>query len=99
MGVPTRAEVEAILARSIAEDPGLRARLLAEPRAVLGEVLGITIPQAVTVTVHTESLTDVHLTIPADSDQLSDADLELAAGGGAWNVSDPSPEELYCDAP
>ncbi len=84
MVVRSRAAVEEVLARRISEDPGFRARLLADPRAVLGEVLGITVPEIVSVTIHAESLTDVHLTIPADVDQLSEADLELAAGGGSW---------------
>ncbi len=82
MAVRSRAEVEELLARRISADPGFRGRLLADPRAVLGEVLGITVPEIVTVTIHAESLTDVHLTIPADVDQLSETDLELAAGGG-----------------
>ncbi len=96
MAVRTRAEVEEILARRIAEDRGFRARLLADPRAVLGAVLGITVPEIVTVTIHTESLTDVHLTIPADVDQLSEADLELAAGGLDWGDSTFSGRNPKC---
>jgi hypothetical protein len=82
MAVPTRAKVEAIIAERIAADPAFRDTLLADPRAVLSEVVGFDIPDNVQVVLHEESLTQIHLTIPA-SPALSDADLELVAGG-AW---------------
>ena len=81
MAVPTRSEVEAIVAERIAADPGFRDTLLADPRAVLSEVVGFDIPDTVQVVLHEESLTQIHLTIPA-SEALSDADLELVAGAG-----------------
>ena len=81
MAVPTRSEVEAIIAERIAADPGFRNTLLADPRAVLSEIIGFDIPESVQVVLHEESLTQIHLTIPA-SEALSDADLELVAGAG-----------------
>jgi hypothetical protein len=48
---------------------------------VLSEVVGFDIPESVQVVLHEESLTQIHLTIPA-SEALSDADLELVAGAG-----------------
>ena len=85
MAIPTRSEVEAIIAERIAADPGFRETLLADPRAVLSEVIGFDIPDTVQVELHEESLTQIHLTIPA-SENLSDADLELVAGAG-WGKS------------
>ena len=42
------------------------------------------LPEMVKVSVHEESLTDVHLVIPAgrSGGEFADADLELVAGGG-----------------
>ena len=39
--------------------------------------------------VHEESLSEVHLVLPASQEDLSDADLEMVAGGAGW---DPSAE-------
>ena len=86
MAVPTRAEVEAIIAERIAADPAFRETLLADPRAVLSEVIGFDIPESVQVVLHEESLTQIHLTIPA-TETLTDADLELVSGGMDWSGS------------
>jgi hypothetical protein len=90
MAVPTRAEVEAIIAERIAADPAFRETLWADPRAVLCEVIGFDIPETVQVVLHEESLTQIHLTIPS-IDALSDADLELVAGGVYWSGSSSGP--------
>ncbi|MFM7212605.1 MAG: hypothetical protein ACKOYQ_11530, partial [Actinomycetota bacterium] len=46
-------------------------------------IIGFDIPDNVQVVIHEESLTQIHLTIPS-SEHLSDADLELVAGGACW---------------
>jgi hypothetical protein len=85
MAIPTRSQVEAMIAERIAADPGFRDTLLADPRAVLSEVVGFDIPESVQVVLHEESLTHIHLTIPA-SENLRDTDLELVSGAG-WGMN------------
>ena len=85
VAVPTRSEVEAMIAERIAAEPAFRDTLLADPRAVLSEVVGFDIPESVQVVLHEESLTQIHLTIPS-SEEVSEEDLALVAGGGAcWS--------------
>lgn len=83
MAVPSRSEVEAIIAERIAADPGFRDALLADPRGVISEIIGFDIPESAQVILHEESLTQIHLTIPA-AEALTNADLELVSGGGMW---------------
>lgn len=74
-----RAQVEARLAEAIAEDPDLADLIVENPRHVLTDLLGVDIPESINITIHEESLTDVHLTIPAR--ELDEATLEVVAGG------------------
>lgn len=91
MATPTRAQVDERVRQRLAEDPGFREKLLADPRAAVSELIGMPVPEAVTVDVHEESLTHVHLVVPAAPaarGELAEADLELVAGGGVcWDDS------------
>lgn len=84
MSIPTRAELGGLVSGRLADDPGFREKLLTDPRAALGDLVGMKLPDFVTVEVHEESLTNIHLVIPAtaSSGEVSDKDLELVAGGG-----------------
>ncbi|MGA1695516.1 MAG: hypothetical protein ACO39V_01325 [Arenicellales bacterium] len=62
MAVPTRSEVEAIIAERITADPAFRDTLMAHPLAVLSEVVGIDIPDSV--------LTAVSASAPEITDTL-----------------------------
>jgi hypothetical protein len=82
MAVPTRAELDALVRERLAADSDFRARLLADPRGALSELADSEIPEFISVTIHEESLTDVHLVIPAATgDEIAEDDLELVAGG------------------
>lgn len=90
MSIPTRAELDGMIRERLASDPEFRAALIADPRAAVSALVGIDLPDVVTVTVHEESLTDLHLVLPAvpSGAELSDRDLELVSGGAAcWSDS------------
>lgn len=87
MALPTRTDVDAMIRNRLEQDPDFRAALLADPHAALSELVGVPLPEAVNITVHEESLTDVHLVIPlVDSDgEVSESDLDLVSGAGCWD--------------
>lgn len=86
----TREQMLEAIRERVTQDPQFRAQLMAEPRAALSEMIGMQIPDSVTIAVYEESPTDIHLVIPAVS-SLNEADLELVAGG-KWGDNLPS----YC---
>jgi hypothetical protein len=65
-------------------DEAFKARLLADPAAVLAEQ-GIPLPPGVEVRIHEDTPAVVHLTLPprppSVNRELSDEELEAAAGG------------------
>ncbi|HEU5374625.1 MAG TPA: NHLP leader peptide family RiPP precursor [Ktedonobacteraceae bacterium] len=72
-------------------DEAFRQRLLRDPRGALQDAFGAFIPASVTIHVHEETASDVHIVIPGakgaygasqgNVQELSDADLEVAVGG------------------
>ena len=71
------------------EDADFRARLLSDPKGAVEQVLGVKVPASVSVEVHEQSATTVHLVLPPDS-KLHESDLQMVAGGDAWKVAFPS---------
>ena len=59
----TRELKEQLLAR-VAEDEGLRSRLLADPYEVIKSEFGVKIPDGFTIEVYEDSATEAHLVLP-----------------------------------
>ncbi len=70
------------IVRACLKDPALKAKLIADPKAVLAEH-GIKVPAGFTVKVVENTPSVFHLVLPkaAASGELSDEELAAAAGG------------------
>ena len=74
------------------KDEALKARFMSDPKAVLKEH-GLDVPDGIDVKVVENADDCVHITLPKrPSDDLSDEDLEAAAGGGKHLLDDDDPE-------
>ena len=84
----TATELKTQLLNKAAEDGEFRGRLLADPKATIAAELGTTIPEGFNVVVHENSATTAHLVLPP-SPALTEADLEMAAGGHGYAGTGP----------
>jgi hypothetical protein len=89
---------EQIIARAM-QDETFRQQLLSSPKQTLGRELGITLPEGVTVQVYEDTPTLIHLVLPirpqtGEPQELSDAELEQAAGGA--RATGPDAGSLCC---
>jgi hypothetical protein len=91
--VPLEPEMQKKLSRVLvraAKDEAWRNALIANPKPILEEHLGISIPPNIKIMVH-EAANTIHLMLPPLSPQLreveiSDAELEVRPGGKAINI-------------
>ena len=70
------------------EDADFRMRLCNDPRSAIKETFDIQFPDSSNVEVHEDDARTAHLVLPA-SEELTDAQLQQAAGGGLLCGSDP----------
>ena len=77
------------------EDADFRARLMSDPKGVIGAELGVTIPDTMTIEVHEEAPETAHLVLPPES-RLSEADMRTAGGGSRsdWDPTDTDWSDL-----
>ena len=76
----TMGELRERLAEKAAEDEEFRDRLLADPKAAIGDELGVALPESLSIVVHEESTATVHLILPPGGN-LSEGELGKVAGG------------------
>ena len=83
----TMDEVRKHLIGKAEDDIAFRSRLLAEPRAVVAEELGIEVPDSVELRVHEDSRSAVHLVLPPEP-KLDMQELRTASGGFCGSFGD-----------
>ena len=83
----TATELKGRILNRASEDSDFRAHLIADPKSAISAELGRTIPEGFDIQVHEDGASTAHLVLPP-SPQLTEAELETAAGGffdaGVW---------------
>ena len=80
----TRGAINDAIAVRAVNDPKYRQELLANPKEVLSRQLRQALPRYLNIEVVTDTADTVHLVLPyspPEDGELSDADLEIVAGG------------------
>ena len=86
----TATEMKTRILDRASEDGDFRALLVADPKAAISSEIGMAIPEGFDVEVHEDGAATAHLVLPP-SPELTEADLEMVAGGGSlWENSMPS---------
>jgi hypothetical protein len=93
--VSARDEFERAVAQKASQDPDFKRRLLANPKEALKAAFGVEIPKDVAFQVLEETPSRFYLVLPVAMQELSDEDLEKAAGGlGSAAAAAASPGSL-----
>ena len=78
----SRRQIEQQLLRKATTDARFRQALLANAKVAIAAECGITFPETVTIHIHEETPTNLHLVVPipiGSSDELSDEELDAMA--------------------
>ncbi len=73
-------EMRRVLTEKASEDSAFRAQLVADPKGVLNQEFGITVPDNIEVKVHESDMRTVHLALPP-SPVLDEEQLEAVSAG------------------
>ena len=85
----TATELKTRILTRASEDADFRARLVADPKSAISAETGTVIPDGFDVVVHEDGATTAHLVLPP-SPELTEAEMEMAAGGGGEAPYDPN---------
>ena len=76
----TAEEMRAHLTSRAAEDADFRQQLIADPKGVISQELGVTIPDSMEIKVHESDIQTVHLALPVTGD-MTEEQLEAISAG------------------
>ncbi|HEY9600229.1 MAG TPA: NHLP leader peptide family RiPP precursor [Allocoleopsis sp.] len=76
-------------------DEAFKTKLLSDPKSAIAKAMGLTLPESLEIRVYEDTPTVKHLVLPVNpfNSELSDADLELVAGGKL----SPEQNKAICD--
>ena len=73
-------DMRAHLTAKAAEDSAFRAQLVADPKGVMNQEFGITVPDHIDIVVHESDVRTVHLALPPDP-VMDEEQLEAISAG------------------
>lgn len=73
-------EIRVHLTEKAVEDSEFRSRLVSDPKGVMHEEFGITVPDNIEIQVHESDMQTVHLALPPQA-QLNEEQLEAISAG------------------
>ncbi len=76
----TAEELNTYLMQKAAEDEDFRAQLVSDPKGVLNDQFGITVPDNIQIKVHESDLQTIHLALPP-TPVLNEEQLEAISAG------------------
>lgn len=73
-------DMRAHLTAKAAEDSAFRAQLVADPKGIMNQEFGITVPDNIDIVVHESDMRTVHLALPPDP-VMDEEQLEAISAG------------------
>ena len=73
-------DMRAHLTAKVAEDSAFRAQLVADPKGIMNQEFGITVPDNIDIVVHESDMRTVHLASPPDP-VMDEEQLEAISAG------------------
>ena len=77
------ADMKSRVLKRAEDDNDFRERLLADPKAAIAEVIGMSLPVGFHVAVHEDSDTTAHLVLPPSA-RLTEEELKQVRSGADW---------------
>ena len=90
----TQAEMQSKLIAKAQAEPEFRAQLVADPKAAIEGVIGLEIPEAITIQVHEDSATSFHLVLPPSGKLTEDELATVFAGNWVKRFFGGSPSTI-----
>lgn len=85
MSEKSRSEFEERLVEHAAQNPEFRKALINDPQDAISTLLGMSLPESVSIVVHEEDENTLHFVLPPTEGALSNSELLSVSGGVCWS--------------
>lgn len=81
----SRTEFEQRLIDKASADSTFREKLKSDPKGAINELMGMDLPDELSITVHEEDESTLHFVLPPAGDELNSAEMVETVGGICWD--------------